>query len=374
MRSFDMKTKIYFGENALDRLLTLPYKKVMLIADPYMVQSGVIQSVTSRLDRTGICYEVFSNVCPDPPIEKIADGMKAVTIYSPEALLALGGGSAMDSAKAIRDFAQRSGAVGKMDLIAIPTTSGTGSEVTSFSVLSDPENHTKYPLVSDRLLPSEAILDVELVRSVPPIITADTGMDVLTHALEAYVSTECNEFAEAFAEKAIEICGQFLLRSYHDSNDILARQKMHTASCLAGLAFNSASLGLNHGMAHQLGASFHIPHGRANAILLPSIIQFNCNLGSGETEKRYSNAAKILCPNVSRAALGTTALISWIQLMMREMSMPETVSQCVTCTEAEYIGSISLMAEAALQDNCSLTNPRKANRLEVETLYRNLWE
>lgn len=373
MRSFEMKTKIYFGENALDRLLTLPYKKVMLIADPYMVQSGMIQSVTSRLDQAGICYELFSNVCPDPPIEKIADGIKAVTSYVPEALLALGGGSAIDSAKAIRDFSQRSGAVGKMDLIAIPTTSGTGSEVTSFSVLSDPDHHAKYPLVSDSLLPSEAILDTELVRSVPPGITADTGMDVLTHALEAYVSTDCNEFAEAFAEKAIEICGQFLLRSFRDSNDLLARQKMHTASCLAGLAFNSASLGLNHGMAHQLGAGFHIPHGRANAILLPFIIRFNSNSGNNETEKRYSNAARILRLNSSQAAPATSALISWIKLMLREMDMPESVSQCVKCTEAEYKASISGMAEAALQDNCTITNPRKANRLEVEALYRSLW-
>lgn len=381
MKSFEIKTKIYFGENALDRLTDLPYKKVLVITDPFVVQSGMIKMITYRLDGSGIQFEIFDDVVPDPPVEKVVLGVKKLMEYKPEAIIAVGGGSAIDSAKAMKEFAVKIGDVGDMPLIAVPTTSGTGSEVTSFSVITDSETRTKYPLVSDSLIPAEAILDAELVKSVPPAVTADTGLDVLTHALEAYVSTKCNEFSNALAEKAIEICGTFLLRAYHDGSDMHARQKMHAASCLAGLAFNSASLGLNHGMAHQLGANFHIPHGRANAILLPHIVQFNSDINEYSRSRKeylpavrkYKQAARILGLSNFNTITTVRALVNWIQFMMKEMDIPFSISQTGKVTEDEYMSKISSLADAALADACTATNPRVPAKADIMQIYRDIW-
>ncbi|MFA9376805.1 MAG: 1-propanol dehydrogenase PduQ [Lachnotalea sp.] len=381
MKSFDIKTKIYFGENALDRLTQIPYKRVMVITDPFVVQSGMIKLITYRLEEGSSEYEVFSDVVPDPPIDKIVVGVKALLEYKPEVIIAVGGGSAIDSAKSIKKFAIDIGNLGDIPLIAIPTTSGTGSEVTSFAVISDPQNQVKYPLVSDQLIPSEAILDAELVRSVPPAITADTGMDVLTHAIEAYVSINNNEFSAALAEKSIEICGVWLLRAYLDGNDMHARQKLHVASCLAGLAFNSASLGLNHGMAHPLGANFHIPHGRANAMLLPHIIEYNSDINIHSKSKqeylpavkKYCNIAKLLGLNNFNQITTVRALVNWIQFMLKEMNIPISMSQTGKVTEADYMAKIDVLADAALADACTVTNPRVPSRAQVKEIYRNLW-
>ena len=382
MKSFDIKTKIYFGDNALDRLTSIPYRRVMIITDPFVVESGMVKLITYRLDSGNMEFEIFHDVVPDPPIDKIVLGVKAVLRYRPEALIAVGGGSAIDSAKAIREFAkQMDKELGELALIAIPTTSGTGSEVTSFSVVTDPASHMKYPLVSDDMLPNEAILDEELVKSVPPAITADTGMDVFTHAMEAYVSVNNNEFSAALAEKSIEICGAFLLRAYLDGNDMHARRKMHVASCLAGLAFNSASLGLNHGMAHQLGANFHIPHGRANAILLPHIIEYNSDINIHSKSKKeylpavkkYLNIAKNLGLQNFNEITTVRALVNWVQFMLKEMNIPLSISQTGKCTEAEYNAKISAMADAALADACTATNPRVPTKADVMQIYRELW-
>ena len=382
MKSFDIKTKIYFGDNALDRLVNIPYQKVMIITDPFVVESGMVKLITYRLDSGNMQFEIFKDVVPDPPIDKIVNGVKAVMRYRPEAIIAVGGGSAIDSAKAIREFARKMDkAFEELALIAIPTTSGTGSEVTSFSVITDPANHVKYPLVAESMLPNEAILDEELVKSVPPAITADTGMDVFTHAIEAYVSINNNEFSAALAEKSIEICGAFLLRAYLDGNDMHARRKMHVASCLAGLAFNSASLGLNHGMAHQLGANFHIPHGRANAILLPHIIEYNSDINIHSKSKKeylpavkkYLNIAKNLGLQNFNEITTVRALVNWVQFMLKEMNIPLSISQTGKCTESEYMEKISAMADAALADGCTATNPRRPTKADVMQIYRDLW-
>lgn len=382
MKSFEIKTRIFFGEQALDHLKELPYRKVLIITDPFVVQSRMIDLITAPLIEAKIDYDIFKDVVPDPPIEKISEGVRKLLEYRPEAIVAVGGGSAIDSSKSIREFALKVDNYGEVGLIAIPTTSGTGSEVTSFAVVSDREAERKYPLVSESLTPEETILDAELVKSVPPAITADTGMDVLTHAIEACVSTNRNDFSTALAEKSIEICGVFLLRAYLDGNDTHARQKIHVASCLAGLAFNSASLGLNHGMAHQLGAMFHIPHGRANAMLLPHIIEFNSDINKHSKSrkeylpavKRYSTIAQILGLSSYNKIMTVRSLVNWVQFMLKEMDIPLSISQMGTITEEEYMSKLDVMAEAALADGCTATNPREATKADVIQIYKDLWK
>lgn len=381
MKSFEIKTKIHFGDNALERLAQMPYNRVLVITDPFIAKGPMIKMITDPLDRAGKTYEVFHDVVPDAPIDKIIIGVKKMLEYMPEAIVAVGGGSAIDSSKAIREFALGINHYADVAMIAIPTTSGTGSEVTSFAVVNDTVAKIKHPLVSPSLTAEEAILDAELVKSVPPAITADTGMDVLTHAIEAYVSTNHNEFSTALAEKSIEIVGVFLLRAYLNGNDTHARQKMHVASCLAGLAFNSASLGLTHGMAHQLGANFHIPHGRANAMLLPHIIEYNADIhkdSRSQSEylpsvKRYSTIAHVLGLSSYNKVMSVRSLIQWIQFMNQDMNIPARISEIGTISVNDYMSKVEIMAEAALADACTATNPRTPDKEAIMQIYRNLW-
>ncbi len=381
MKTFEMKTAIHFGENALSRLRELPYKRVLIITDPFVVQSKMIDLITEPLTRGDIAYDIFQDVVPDAPVDKIAEGVKKFLSYQPEAIVAVGGGSAIDSSKAIREFALKINNYGHVGLIAIPTTSGTGSEVTSFAVVNDTEAKVKYPLVSDALTADEAILDAELVKSVPPAITADTGMDVFTHALESYVSVDHNEFSAALAEKSIEICGVFLLRAYLDGNDMHARQKMHVASCLAGLSFNTAGLGITHSMAHQLGAVFHIPHGRANAMLLPHVVEFNADINKHSRSqkeylpavKRYSNIAHILGLSNYNKVMSVRSLVNWIQFMQKEMNIPLTIQEMKTITPDAYFAAVDKMAEAALADACTEKNPRVPTKEDIVKIYTKLW-
>ena len=232
------------------------------------------------------------------------------------------------------------------------------------------------------MIPDEAILDDVLVKSVPADITAATGMDVLTHAIEAIVSIQNNEFSSAMAEKAIEIVGEFLLRSWADNNDTRARQKMHIASCLAGLSFNASGLGLNHGMAHQLGAEFHIPHGVANSMLLPYIIEFNSEISvfSHQREsynpcvRRYCNIARILGVFNLNEVVTMRSLISYIRFLASQMKLPASVHEaCPNLTQAEYESKLEEMAEHAIQDDTVATNPRVPTVDDVIEIYKAIW-
>lgn len=381
MKTFKIKTEIHFGDNSLERLEHIPYQRILIVTDPFVLSGPMISLITEPLKKGKKEYDIFSDVVPDAPMDKIILGVKKFLEYQPDAIVAVGGGSAIDSSKAIREFALKINHYADVGLIAIPTTSGTGSEVTSFAVVNDTKVQQKYPLVSDSLTADEAILDAELVKSVPPAITADTGMDVFTHALEAYVSTEHNEFASALAEKSIEICGVFLLRAYLDGQDTHARQKMHVASCLAGMAFNSSSLGLNHGMAHQLGAQFHIPHGRANAMLLPYMIEYNADIHKQSRSqkeylpsvKRYATIAHILGLSSYNKIMSVRSLVSWTEFMLKEMDMPMKISEIGNISIDEYMSKVELMTDAALADACTGTNPRVADKEAVMQIYRRLW-
>lgn len=382
MNSFHIDTQVYFGDDSMDRLLELGGRRVFVVADPFVVKSGLISQVTDRLSRCGAEHMVYSEVVPDPPIESVAQGVAALGNFGGDTVVAIGGGSAIDSAKLVREFRRRlDPSAPRMRLIAIPTTSGTGSEVTNVAVVADTQAQVKIPLVSDDLSPDEAILSVDLVKSVPPVLTADTGMDVFTHALEACVSRFGSDFSAAFAARAIEIVGSCLLRSYLDAGDLQARRKMHSASCLAGLAFTVSSLGLNHGMAHALGARFHLPHGRANAMLLPHVIEFNSGIGPQgsscpaceRTVARYSAAALRLGLQTLDARTSIRALVNWVGFMLKEMGMPQSVSQTGACQESEYRAAIPAMTEAALADRCTAGNPRDVTAEDIRAIYEKLW-
>lgn len=381
MKEFHIGTQIYFGESALDRLLQLQFESVIIFADPFVVTSGLVEHVTKRLESAGISYTLFTDIVPDPPVDKVIAGVAAVLRGQYPCMIAIGGGSAIDTAKAVRKFAGQIKEGYAPFLIAIPTTSGTGSEVTSFAVISNPAEGRKYPLCADDMLPEEAILDEVLVKSVPAAITADTGMDVMTHAIEAYVSTENNEFSGALAEKSVEICGQFLIRSWADNNDSHARRKMHIAACLSGIAFNSASLGLVHGMAHQLGAHLHIPHGRSCALLLPSLIEYNSGITTSSRSqaeypscvRKYCNMARILGVSNFNEITTVRALISYIHFLSQEMHMPARVSEAVSISHEEYLSHVDAMAEGALADSCTATNPRVPTKAEIVEIYKSIW-
>ncbi len=382
MEHFHMLTDVYFGDHALDRLSEIDSKKVFIVTDPFMVKSDAIRNIIKPLQKGNIPYEIFTDVVPDPPVAKVVAGVKAFTEAECDTIVGVGGGSAMDLSKSIRKMTENIQTEAKhIRLICIPTTSGTGSEVTSFAVISDPERQIKIPLVSDDMSPDEAILDAVLVSSVPAGVTADTGMDVLTHAIEAYVSTRHNDFSGALAEKAVEIVGQYLFRSFADNTDTHARAKMHTAATLAGLAFNASSLGLTHGMAHQLGAHFHVPHGRANAMLLAPIIEYNTGITNvtrnsdiaNPLVERYCNIANMLGLASTNSVMTIHSLCNYIRYMNEAMGIPNRIKGYLDITKEEYESHIDAMAEAALNDACTETNPRQPLKPQVVELYKKLW-
>ncbi|MBF0777609.1 1-propanol dehydrogenase PduQ [Streptococcus cuniculi] len=364
------KTELCIGKGALKQLSTYKDEHVLVVADPFLKTSGQLEAILAYLDESNDVV-VFTDIVPDPPIETVVAGIQSAGGRPISIVLCVGGGSAIDAAKAMYYFGKQQGIFSQAILIAIPTTSGTGSEVTDFSIITDAEKGTKYPLVSREILPDVAVLDADLVLSLPANITADTGMDVLTHAFEAYVSTNATDFSDALAEKAIKLVFEYLPKAYKNGQDVEAREKMHVASTLAGMAFNTASLGLNHGIAHAAGAKFHIPHGRLNSILMPHIIQYNANVMNRgkqpiakETAARYQDIAKLLGYSASNPSLGVRQLVEAVKKLQKQLEMPTSLREYGISSEtfAQYKEDI---AQAALKDKCTDTNPRVPTILEV---------
>lgn len=375
MKRFAIKPTIYFGENALNVLTNLTGTNALIITDKMMGQFGFVNNITNKLTQLDICYQIFDDIIPDPDISTIVKGMKEMDQCYPDIVIALGGGSVIDAAKAIiyslLCFNNNRGSnKPKPYFVAIPTTSGTGSEVTSFSVIKS--NSEKLVIVDDQLLPDIAILDPFFVKSIPPKITADTGMDVLCHALEAYVSKNANDFTDALAEKTTQLVFNYLIECYRDGTNHIAREKMHNASCIAGMSFTNASLGITHSLAHALGGIFGLPHGRANALLLPYVVEFNTDFNgacNNNTAQKYAELARILGLPCHSVREGVCSIITAINVLKEELCIPRGISD-VGITEYEFNQRLDMLVHQALHDSCTPTNPRNVSEYDLKNLYR----
>ena len=362
-QSFFPRTEIVFGPGLLERLHAYRGQKVGIVTDAFMARSGALDRVKGYL--TGCEVLVFDEAIPEPPVATVSKGARLLTDFCPDVVIALGGGSPIDAGKAILAIVRETVHGRKIPFVAIPTTSGTGSEVTSFAVISDPANGRKFPLISDELVPDVALLDPEFVRTAPASVTADTGMDVITHAIEAVVSTGASHFSDAFAEKSLELAFANLPKVFEDGDDLEARDAMHQSSCLAGLAFSAAGLGLNHGLAHTLGGRIHVVHGRVNAVLMPLVIAFNAENPDAAT--RYARIARRIGLETPSTRAGVRALIRTIENLNIRFGIPSTLRGLGV--DMDEFGRIrSEIAAAALVEPCTASNPRPPSLAELDEL------
>ena len=392
MQWFKIPEKIYFEAGSISYLEKMPeITKAFIVTDESMVKLGYVDKILYYLrKRTDYVHsEIFADVEPDPSFETIKRGVAAMNSFQPDVIIALGGGSAIDAAKGMWLFYEHPDAdvegmklkfmdirkrtykfpkLGvKSKMVAIPTTSGTGSEVTSFAVISDKEKNMKYPLADYELTPDVAIIDPDLVMTLPKSITADTGMDVLTHAIEAYVSNMASDYTDGLSEKAVELVFNNLQEAYEHGDNKHAREKMHNASCIAGMAFTNAFLGLNHSIAHKLGGEFHIPHGKANAIILPYVIKYNSTKPTKFVsfpkyeyfiaDIKYANLARKLGLKADTTEEGVNSLIKAIQELNEGINEPKSLQEA-GIDEKEFLAKLDDLADKAFSDQCTSANPR----------------
>ena len=392
MQWFKVPEKIYFEAGSIGYLEKMPeITKAFIVTDESMVKLGYVDKILYHLRKrhTYVHSEIFSEVEPDPSFDTIQKGVEAMRRFGPDVIIALGGGSPIDAAKGMwlfyeypdadaeglklkfMDIRKRTYKFPKLGtkckMVAIPTTSGTGSEVTSFAVITDKKKNIKYPLADYELTPDIAIIDPDLVMSLPKKITADTGMDVLTHAIESYVSNMASDYTDGLAEKAVEIVYNYLPIAYEDGSNKMAREKMHNASCIAGMAFTNAFLGINHSLAHKLGGEFHIAHGRANAIILPYVIKYNATKPTKFVsfpkyeyfiaDQKYANLAKRIGLKASNTQEGVEALIEAIKGLNQKLGIPATLKE-EGISEDEFLAKLDDLSEKAFEDQCTTANPR----------------
>lgn len=405
MQWIKIPEKIYFQPDSIQYLSKMPnISRAFIITDQSMVELGYIERVLYYLrEREGRNYvhsEIFAEVQPDPTVQTVNEGVETINSFKPDVIIALGGGSVIDAAKAIWLFYEHPDTDfedlrmkfmdirkrvfkypplgNKAKLVAIPTTSGTGSEVTSFTVITDPKKETKYPLADYELTPDVAIIDPEFVQSLPADVTADTGMDVLTHAIEAYVSVMASDYTDGLAMKAIQLVFEYLPRAYKNGEDQTAREKMHNASCIAGMAFTNAFLGINHSLAHKLGGEFHIPHGRANAILLPHVIRYNASRPTKFNsfpkyehyiaDEKYARIVKYLGFPCSNKEDSINCLIDKIIELIGKLDMPLSLKE-FGIPEKSFMAVLDKLADKAFEDQCTTANPRMPLVSELKELY-----
>ena len=366
MSNVFVKTKIRSGSSAVKYLRDLKDRRIMVVCDKFLAENGAVRYITDAVSANNQ-VEIFDQAIPDPTTEVVGHGLTMLCKSQPDVVIGFGGGSAIDTAKGIIYFADVKKLAPKPLFITVPTTSGTGSEVSSAAVITDGDAKVKHLITTDDILADVALLDPQLTLSVPAPVTANTGMDVLTHALEAYVATGANVFSDALAEKAMELLAHNLLACYQNGNNLSARTAMQEASTLAGMAFNSAGLGVNHSIAHQLGSTFHIPHGLANAILLNQVIDYNA---ANETAKgKYAILARKLqlAPCDASAEQSVSALKLMITMLMQCMNMAGKVSELKISRE-DYQRQIPNMVEHALMDHCINTTPRNIGSMGIRTI------
>ena len=392
MQWFKVPEKIYFEAGSIQYLEKMPdIQRAFIVTDEGMIKLGYVDKILYHLRKRQqyVHSEIFSDVESDPSFDTIKKGVEAMKNFNPDVIIALGGGSPIDAAKGMWLFYEHPEADAeglklkfmdirkrtykfpklgtKCKMVAIPTTSGTGSEVTSFAVITDKEKNKKYPLADYELTPDVAIVDPDLVMSLPKSVTADTGMDVLTHAIEAYVSNMASDYTDGLAEKAVELVFENLQEAYEHGDNKLAREKMHNASTIAGMAFTNAFLGINHSLAHKIGGEFHLPHGRINAILLPYVIKYNSTKPSKFVsfpkyeyfiaDQKYYRLAKKTGLKADTVEEGISGLIEKIIEMNKELNIPSSFKKA-GIEEQEFLAKVDMLADRAFEDQCTTANPR----------------
>ncbi|MDR1512751.1 MAG: iron-containing alcohol dehydrogenase [Propionibacteriaceae bacterium] len=371
MRQFRVSTDIRFGPGSLASLRQLAGRRVLIVTDAFMAAAPLMDKVLAELRESTVT--VFDQVSPNPDVATVAAGVSAYLGAVPDAVVALGGGSPIDAAKAVYSIAKRQGDSLAGGFIVIPTTSGSGSEGTSYAVISDPGSHSKVPLTSDDMVPDVAILDPEAVRSAPPGLTADAGMDAVSHAIEAYVATGHSDFSDAFAEKALQLLCVNLPQAHARPDDLAARQRVHNAACMAGLAFENAGLGIVHSLSHAIGGLFPLPHGRLNSIILPHVIEFNAGrLGFGptgltEVGQRYAHLGLVVDVTASTPRGRVLGLIEDCRALARRLHLPDRLSEAGVPKD-DYLRALPQLAQAALADRCTAGNPVPVTVKDLSTL------
>ena len=392
MQWFKVPEKIYFEAGSIQYLEKMPdISRAFIVTDPSMVELGYVDKILYYLRKRKeyVHSEIFSDVESDPSFDTINKGVKLMQEFKPDVVIALGGGSPIDAAKGMwlfyehpeadpegmklkfMDIRKRTYKFPKLGIkakmVAIPTTSGTGSEVTSFAVITDKTQNKKYPLADYELTPDVAIVDPDLVMSLPKSITADTGMDVLTHAIESYVSNMASDYTDGLAEKAVELVFKNIREAYNNGSNKEAREKMHNASTIAGMAFTNAFLGINHSLAHKIGAEFHLPHGRINAILLPYVIRYNSQMPTKFVsfpkyeyfiaDQKYADLSRRMNFPAYTNEEGVNSLIEEIKKLNNDLNIPKSFKEA-GIDEQEFLAKVDMLADRAFEDQCTTANPR----------------